>query len=208
VSAPSDTRLLVLHGLRLKGFAEADTIATLVDVEVAIVGSHLEVLHADGLVLRRDGRLSGWTLTPAGRDEHARAVTLELGEAGCQVDVVDAYNRFLALNRELLAVCTAWQLIDETTMNDHSDSAYDAAVIERLGKLNDELSPILDDLEATLGRFRGYRERFDNALARVRAGEIDWFAKPMIDSYHTVWFELHEDLLATLGLERSKEAHG
>ena len=26
----------------------------------------------------------------------------------------------------------------------------------------------------------------------------------MIDSYHTVWFELHEDLLATLGIERDR----
>ena len=30
----------------------------------------------------------------------------------------------------------------------------------------------------------------------------------MIDSYHTVWFELHEDLLATLGLERAAETGG
>jgi hypothetical protein len=27
----------------------------------------------------------------------------------------------------------------------------------------------------------------------------------MIDSYHSVWFELHEDLLATLGIERGSE---
>ncbi len=27
----------------------------------------------------------------------------------------------------------------------------------------------------------------------------------MIDSYHTVWFELHENLLATLGIERARE---
>jgi hypothetical protein len=27
----------------------------------------------------------------------------------------------------------------------------------------------------------------------------------VVDSYHTVWFELHEDLLCTLGLERSSE---
>jgi hypothetical protein len=27
-----------------------------------------------------------------------------------------------------------------------------------------------------------------------------------MDSYHTVWFELHEDLLATLGLERGAGA--
>jgi hypothetical protein len=28
----------------------------------------------------------------------------------------------------------------------------------------------------------------------------------MIDSYHTVWFQLHEDLLNTLGIDRSTEA--
>jgi hypothetical protein len=28
----------------------------------------------------------------------------------------------------------------------------------------------------------------------------------MIPSYHTIWFELHEDLLATLGIERGSEA--
>ena len=39
----------------------------------------------------------------------------------------------------------------------------------------------------------------------MQAGEKDWFTKPTIDSYHTVWFELHENLLATLGIERGKE---
>jgi hypothetical protein len=27
----------------------------------------------------------------------------------------------------------------------------------------------------------------------------------MIDSYHTVWFQLHEDLLNTLGIDRATE---
>ena len=42
-------------------------------------------------------------------------------------------------------------------------------------------------------------------MDEVRRGHGEWFDKPLIDSYHTVWFELHEDLLATLGLERSTE---
>ncbi|MCS5679761.1 MAG: hypothetical protein NZ603_07680, partial [Acidimicrobiales bacterium] len=59
-------------------------------------------------------------------------------------------------------------------------------------------------------RFDGYGRRFSEALRRVVAGEIDWFTGVMmdvvwIDSYHTVWFELHENLLATLGIERAKE---
>jgi hypothetical protein len=39
----------------------------------------------------------------------------------------------------------------------------------------------------------------------VRAGDKEWFTGPLVDSYHTVWFELHEDLMATLGLERATE---
>ena len=66
--------------------------------------------------------------------------------------------------------------------------------------------PVLADLRSHLARFASYSQRLRGALERVTEGDRDWFTKPTIDSYHTVWFELHEDLLATLGLERSKEA--
>ena len=62
-----------------------------------------------------------------------------------------------------------------------------------------------EDLSKLLARFATYGPRLRSALQRVENGDVDWFTKPMIDSYHTVWFELHEDLLATLGIERSKE---
>ena len=65
--------------------------------------------------------------------------------------------------------------------------------------------PICDDLAGCLARYGHYGPRLQNALDRVRAGELDWFTKPMVASYHTVWFELHEDLLATLGIERGSE---
>jgi len=55
-------------------------------------------------------------------------------------------------------------------------------------------------------RLAPYPERFGSALARVRAGEHTWLARPMIDSYHTVWFELHEDLIGLAGLTRAGEA--
>ena len=35
-------------------------------------------------------------------------------------------------------------------------------------------------------------------------GEIDWVSGVRIDSYHTVWFELHEDLLRMLGRTRQE----
>ena len=70
------------------------------------------------------------------------------------------------------------------------------------------MQPICAELAATLERFGSYGPRLAEARARVEGGDVDWFTKPMIDSYHTVWFELHEDLLATLGIERSTEGDG
>ena len=95
----------------------------------------------------------------------------------------------------------------EQTPNDHSDTDYDATVIGRLADTNDAIQPICADLGALLARFGGYTDGFGNSLAKVQAGEQEWFTKPIIESYHTVWFELHEDLLATLGIERQSEAH-
>lgn len=205
MSGESSARLLVLHGLRLKGFSEAPGIAELVGLPEAMVTDELEQLQSEGLVLHRDGRLTGWALTPAGRAAQEVALKEELDACGARDDVLGAYKRFLDLNIDLLGICTAWQMKDEKTLNDHADENYDAGVIDQLRGLHEKLEPILGDLEATLGRFQGYRPRLDAALAKVGAGETDWFAKPLIDSYHTVWFQLHEDLLTTLGIERSQE---
>src|SRR3954451_6128139 len=200
----SDTRLLVLHSVRLKGFAEPDAVAALAGLAEDDVVKHLDALLDDGMVVHREGRVTGWQLTATGRAEQERLLAEELDDTGTRDAVDSAYRRFLALNGELLEACTAWQLRDDV-INDHADAAYDAGVIERLRALHERAVPILTDLELTLDRYDGYRDRLDAALARLDAGETDWFTKPLIDSYHTVWFQLHEDLLNTLGIERSQE---
>jgi hypothetical protein len=149
-------------------------------------------------------------LLPAGRAEVTRRLGAELDETGARAAVDDAYRRFLTLNGALLQVCTDWQLRrsdrgGDPVLNDHHDAAYDAAVVARLGELDEQVQPIVASLAATLDRFGGYGARLRTALERTRAGDGDWFTKPTIDSYHTVWFELHEDLLATLDIERGQE---
>jgi hypothetical protein len=79
-------------------------------------------------------------------------------------------------------------------------------VISELDELDDAVQPICSDLAAALSRFGYYNGRFAVARLRVHDGEHDWFTKPLIDSYHAVWFELHENLLATLNIERTSEA--
>lgn len=211
MSTTSDPRTLVLHGLRLKGFADAAAVAEAAGVAESDTKVHLDALVAEELATYRDGRLSGFTLTPAGRTAHTALVAAELDASGQRDAIRAAYDRFLEINQDLLGICTAWQLREvdgESVINDHSDPAHDAAVIERLTELDAKVQPICADLGIALDRFAAYGPRLAFALAKVRAGDHDWFTKPMIASYHTVWFELHEDLLATLGIERSSEGSG
>ena len=56
-------------------------------------------------------------------------------------------------------------------------------------------------LEPRLGL---YKDRLDEAYDKALAGEHEWVSGARIDSYHTVWFELHEDLLRMLGREREE----
>ncbi|MCB1013990.1 MAG: hypothetical protein KDB10_02575 [Acidimicrobiales bacterium] len=202
---PSAPGTLVLHGLRLKAFPETDALAIAAGLPVATVAPLLDELAAAGHVRRVEGRVRGWTLTAEGRREGERRLAEELDASGARDAVRADYDAFVALNPELLSLCTDWQVRGEE-VNDHTDAGYDRAVVDRLVDLHVRARPLLADLRAHLARFASYPARLRAALERVTEGEREWFTKPTIDSYHTVWFELHEDLLATLGLERAKES--
>ena len=202
---PADPVLLVLLGLRLRGFGPADRVGDAVGVAPELARRTLVACAAQGWAVHREGRV-GWSLTPAGRAEGERLLREELDGAGVpRAAVEEAYRRFRRLNGELLAVCTAWQVRDGIGPNDHGDEAYDAEVIERLAALHEAVVPTCRALAGALRRFGGYEARFSHALERVRAGDGDWFAGATVGSYHSVWFELHENLLATLGIDRSRE---
>ena len=71
-----------------------------------------------------------------------------------------------------------------------------------LALVDEALGPLAARLADVLERFRGYDTRFSAALRRVDAGDPTWVNRTGADSCHTVWMELHEDLLATLGIPR------
>ena len=88
--------------------------------------------------------------------------------------------------------------------NDHSDADYDAACLDRLGEL-DRARPVLDGSPGSCRARRTPARLRRGAGDRAPAGEHDWVSGARIDSYHTVWFELHEDLLRMLGREREEQ---
>jgi hypothetical protein len=198
----------VLHGLRLKGVAEPPAVAEAVGLGTAEVADQLAALAAAGLAVHRTGALTGWSLTPAGRTAHEALLTAEAEAAAVRGTVEAAYGRFRRLNPRVLGVCSRWQVRERggpPVPNDHADPAYDRAVVRELTAVHADAAPVCDRLGGALDRYRHYGARLRHAVERVRAGDTDWFTKPAIPSYHTVWFELHEDLLATLGLDRAGE---
>jgi len=202
--------LLALHAVRLKGMAADADVADRFGIHPAKATELLLDFQAYGWISRVDfAGTAGWTLTAAGLLENQRQLAGELAAAGGTDVVRDCYRRFLPRNGELQQACTDWQLrptsSDPLAGNDHFDLVWDRRVLESLDVLDPVLSAIVVELSGLLSRFSGYDDRFDHALGRAQAGDPAWVSGVGIDSCHSVWMELHEDFLATLGLERGSE---
>jgi hypothetical protein len=201
---------LVLHGPRVLGFASADRVAGRFDLDEELVVELLLDFEARGWVRRSSfAGDSGWSLTEAGRTENERRLAVELDAAGARETVVDAHVTFVPLNRRFGRACTKWQLRptadDPMAFNDHTDWGHDEAVLRTLAALEEELRKVCDRLAGGLARFDGYADRYSRALRKVESGGRRWVDSPELDSCHTVWIQLHEDLLATLGIPRGSD---
>lgn len=203
-----DERTL-LHTMRLLGHAPLERIAARLGLPGSTVREALERAGRSGWVESRSGSFAGWSLTEEGRRRGRELLVAELHATGARPLLEQRYRAFLDINGEFLRICTDWQLRpgpDGTAvLNDHTDPDWDRAVLERLRRAHDAVIAVVRPLADVLERFSHYEPRLRAALERIEDGDHDWFVRPVIDSYHTVWFELHEDLLGTLGRQRSEE---
>lgn len=207
MTRPSPADLRTLHAVRLLGFADDAAIAQHAGLSPAEASSHLLDAESRGWTQHTAfADLRGWSLTQAGKAENERRLAEERRRAdpGDEIDAV--HREFLPLNARLLRACTDWQLKptagDRLAPNDHADPAWDERVLTELTAIGAALSPLAGRLSKVLARFDGYDTRFEAALRRARSGHTEWVDKSDIDSCHRVWFQLHEDLIATLGIER------
>ena len=211
VSAPrSHPSTLTLHGVRLLGFADTHKIASRFGLDRGEVEETLLDFEAYGWVSWSEfAGSAGWSMTDRGRAENERRLAAELDASGARSTVVDVHSRFLPLNARFQETVTRWQVRplpgDPMATNDHTDFRWDDRVIESLRSLGRRLIPLDTDLVDALARFGGYAERYNAAVARVLEGEYRWVDGLGVDSCHAVWMQLHEDLLASIGLDRGDE---
>lgn len=199
-----NARHLAFHGLAIKRLASPEAVAGLVGLAPATVAAEMARAVATGRALEAKG---GYTLTPLAR------VALEASYGGLYGELREdaafdaAYQRFEVINHTLKQVITDWQMMEvrgERVANDHSDEAYDAKVIDRLAGIHEKIEPVLKALAARLPRLGIYWAKLTEALEQAEDGDIEWVSDIRRESYHTVWFELHEDLLRIMGTVRDE----
>lgn len=179
-----------LHDIRLRGMAQVD--------DDAAVGRLAEA----GYVLRR-GPVAA--VTPAGRAADAQWARLDpaSGEyAACRA----AYPHFLRFDPQIKVLATEWQLVGANAAGGGTYRADEWELIDRLVALDEKAGPVVAGLGRDVPRFAEYRARLRKALEQVEGGDRNWFSGARCDSYHTVWWHLHEDLLLALGMERNDDA--
>jgi hypothetical protein len=190
------SELSVLQAVRLKGRVGRDDLATTLgedrfDVIDRLVDSGLLL---DGPTLR---------LSPEGRGRLEGLLADERSHLD-EAAVLAAYGEFRSVNNEFKELVTDWQLKDGQP-NTHEDVGYDAAVLARLDDVHRRVTPIIAAAAAQLRRLDRYSVKLQTALDNIHAGETMWLARPLIDSYHTVWFELHEELILAAGRTRETD---
>ena len=194
----------LLRTLVVKGYATPDAAATALLSTAEEVSAVLDRLVADGLAELAAG---SFRLTPDGKALGRERIAADAERWG-EDNARGALDAFLALDHRMKETVTAWQMREvdgAQTFNDHSDPAHDAKVLADLGALHGDASAWSRALEAGLPHLAVYRERLERAAEAVRGGDHRYVASPRVDSYHGIWFELHEELILLAGRSRADE---
>jgi pyruvate,orthophosphate dikinase len=201
---PTVTAEDVIRSLSIKGTAPVEMLAAALLTSAGAVEPAVADLISAGTAVLTSGSVR---LTDAGAAQAAALIDADRRGWGADqaLKALDAFGR---LDECIKAAVTAWQLRDsggQQVLNDHTDGAYDASVLAELQTIHSEVSGWFGSLAGASGRLAGYAARLDRAAAAVAAGDHRFVSSPRVDSYHSVWFELHEELIRLAGRTRADE---
>jgi len=192
-----------MRALSLLGFARHDRIAASLATSVETVRGVLDKLPGHHV----SHGPAGIGVAPQGR------IWLQ-AKLNAERDCIDqasadlVYQEFMRLDAGFKRLVTDWQVrVADGRMvaNDHTNTAHDDAVRFRLRAFHQETMELMPKICAFAPRLEPFKMRFARAAAAVSAGDGSMIASPLKDSYHTVWFELHEELIHLSGRNRATE---
>lgn len=188
----STTLFEVARTIQLKGICSTDLAAAC----LRCPASEVETLAGENEAFFRSTP-RGFILLPAGREWLLGELRNEIGRIdGLQMEQV--YHAFLPLNQRFKQLVSDWQV--------QRDNGGDwKALVASMDSLHRDFSPLVHRAAGCVPRLQPYTVRFGAALTSMREGDTTMLAAPIKDSYHTVWFEFHEELITLTGRDRATE---
>jgi len=186
------TTFEAVRALQLKGMGTAETVAEMVGANAELLMAALK--EHDGFVTETP---RGLMATPEARAWLADQMAAELASIDTQA-MNEIYGRFMVLNHQFKLLVTTWQTSDQTEDDQASTQT-------QLAELNTDTLAVVAESMALAPRLAHYERRFAKALDGYLGGDQSMLASPLKDSYHTVWFEYHEELIHLSGRNRKTE---
>jgi predicted transcriptional regulator len=166
----------------------------------------LSKLAEKGLAAKEmKGGLERWKITSDGEKVVSSYRQFILDRTGQREAITRKFEEFEDIyNVKFKELVTAWQvrIVDgRLVINDHSDPEYDSAILKQILDLHERVLNTLEPIASAVPMLKTYIRRLDYAAKKVRENAVEYLVKNE-DSYHNVWFELHENILKFLGRER------
>ncbi len=204
------SRDALLHVMAIKGFVTPNDLAPILFTTPETVSAEIDTLVAEGLANLIGGSALAGMFQPTddGKAVAAEGIAADREKWGA-ANATKALYDLLPFDQRMKAIVTDWQMREvdgQQVLNDHTDDEHDAGVLAAFGTLHADAVAWLRGLTSGPERIDSYVARLDRAAAEVKGGNTDYLASPRIDSFHNVWFELHEDLILLAGRTREEEA--
>ena len=169
-------------------------LASAIGCEDAGVLSLLRAASGDGLVVY-DGSDAPARLTDAGRLTAQQLINDAVSDAGALDTAYEA--DYIPLNERVKHLCAEWQSRRGTSRASRALTA--------LQRLHFQALLVFRDMAAWYPRIAVYERRLTSAVERFASGDERYVTSPLVDSYHSAWFECHAELMLALNRRPDRE---
>ena len=186
---PDEFKILNYINIR-QAIEDQNAIASMVEMQPAKTKELFDSCVRAGHIIEADGM---WQLTETGEEAVSQFRKLEVKNR--EKELAAIYEKFDEENNTFKKIVSEWQAERD-----------DQKALEGLEGIHARIGKIFQELNRIIPRYEIYPSRFNRAIKNIKDGKTGYLAKYSVDSYHTIWFELHEDLLNLLGREREEWA--
>lgn len=198
MNSPQPDLLLTLQAIRLAGLANETAILDRVFASAEQLDKHLRSAAESGSIDRLEfADLGGFVLTESGRAQLKHLLAAEVAAAGAADVLGSVIAEFEKINGPFVETVSRWQL-------DQPPDSDLPALLAELDAFAGQLRQVLAPLTGKLPRFARYPAQFDQAVSKSKAEGFSWVTGVGKLSAHTVWAEVHADLLSTADRPRGQ----